>query len=69
MPSSTGGAIQPRECDTNCGEVDPRLAWAVRFSATMIVLNPGVRILFRWLTGIVVLITAWRIPEALTWLE
>jgi hypothetical protein len=33
------------------------------------VLNPGVRILFRWLTGIVVLITAWRIPEALTWLE
>jgi len=28
-----------------------------------------VRILFRWLTGTMVLITVWRIPEALSWLR
>jgi hypothetical protein len=46
-----------------------RPPWAVRFSLTMHALNPGVLILFRWLRWIVVLVTLWRVPEALAWLR
>lgn len=46
-----------------------RPAWAVRFSVTMLALNPGVRILLRWLTALMVLVTVWRLPEALSWLR
>jgi hypothetical protein len=51
-------------------EIDRRRPlWALRFSVIMLTLNPGVRVLFRWLAGVMVLITAWRIPEALAWLQ
>jgi hypothetical protein len=46
-----------------------RPAWAVKFSVTMLALNPGVRVLIRWLTGVMALVTVWRLPEALAWLR
>jgi hypothetical protein len=45
-----------------------RQPWAVRFSLTMHALNPGVLIVFRWLTRVVVLVALWRSPDALSWL-
>jgi len=47
----------------------PRSPWAVRFSLTMAALDPGVRVLFRWLRWAVVLVALWRAPEALSWLR
>jgi hypothetical protein len=46
-----------------------RQPWAVRFSLTMLALNPGVQIAFRWLTRAVVLVALWRTPEALSWVS
>lgn len=51
-------------------EIDrQRLSWAVRFSLTMAALDPGARILFRWLRWAVVLVVLWRVPGALSWLR
>lgn len=51
-------------------EIDRRrLSWAVRFSLTMHALNPGVLIMFRWLTRVAVLVAMWRVLEALSWLR
>ena len=50
-------------------DVDRPRPWAVRFSLTMHALNPGVIILFRWARWVVVLVAAWRAPEAVSaWL-
>lgn len=47
----------------------PPPLWAAKFSLTMHTLNPGMQILFRWLTRIVVLVAVLRAPEALSWLR
>lgn len=47
----------------------PKPPRSVRFSLTMAALDPGARILFRWLRWVVVLVAAWRVPEALSWLR
>lgn len=50
-------------------EVDRRrLPWAARFSLTMHALNPGVQIVFRWLTRLAVLVAVCRTPELVSWL-
>lgn len=52
------------------GDVDrQRQPWAVRFSLIMYALNPGVQVVFQWLTRLAVLVAVWRIPEALSWLS
>lgn len=51
------------------GDIDrQRPSWAERFSQTMDALNPGMLILFQWLTRIVLLIAIVRAPEAVSWL-
>jgi hypothetical protein len=51
-------------------EIDRQsLPRAVRFSLTMAALDPGARVLFRWLRWAVVLVAAWRVPEVLSWLR
>jgi len=47
----------------------PKPPRAVRFSLTMVALDPGARILIRWLRWVVVLVAAWRVPEVLSWLR
>jgi hypothetical protein len=47
----------------------PKPPRAVRFSLTMAALDPGVRMLFRWLRWTVALVVLWRVPEALSWLR
>jgi hypothetical protein len=43
-------------------------SWAIRFSMTMAALDPGVRVLVRWLRWAVVLVAVWRAPEMAAWL-
>jgi hypothetical protein len=51
------------------GDIDrQRQPWAVRFSLTMHMLNPGVQIGFRWLTRLAVLVALFRAPELVSWL-
>lgn len=58
------------EFDMGRDEVDRRRqSWAVRFSLTMHILNPGVQIGFRWLTRIAVLVAVWRSSEVVSWLS
>jgi hypothetical protein len=45
-----------------------RPSWAIRFSVTMAALDPGVRVLVRWLHWVVVLVAVWRAPEMMSWL-
>ena len=53
------------------GEIErARPSWAVRFSLTMLALNPGISILLSWLARIVVFIAVLRAPEVVaSWLS
>jgi hypothetical protein len=57
-----------RERDMDGGGIDRQWqSWADRFSLTMLALNPGVQIGFRWLTRVAVLLALWRTPELVSW--